>query len=473
MASEFDDALPTGDAGAATVAMPHSAPAPSAFDSALPPAPAEKKSSIMGTSWTTLGSEPWDVPGGGALSSVTPQPGTGGFGRYVDTSLTPSPDAGDIVPLSRDRTTGNLRLAVPNIFRGLTTEGPQLDSQGNLTVPGATINPNTGSLGITPEAALTGTLGQPPRLGFHVAPSPLPRILELLRNPDAPPPSGPPGPEMHAVEPPVSPPKWQPTPEETKALNDARWQAIRDNAGAAVMPDYAKDGLLDAIKKLQPQGPLSEAVAGSGPTGQLAVKLQGAVGQPITLGDFASADSDLGGQISQQYTSGNPNTARILRGVQADLRDHFENAGPDDVVGGQEGFDALDPARKTNSQLQKMSDIQDMIYKASLRGDAGGNEAGSMRTQLINYLASDQSRGLSDMERAAAQSAIKRGGLSVALDAAKHIASPMVGGFVGGVPGALGAEATRTGLGMWTGAIAKARVQGLLDTLGEGVPPPP
>lgn len=457
MADGADPLQFTVTGGAAATSAPSPAPPPSSGGQADDPLQhvAHRDRSILGTSWKTPGVEAWDVPGGGALPEVQPQPGVGGFSRYVDTSLTPSPNAGDYVPLSRDPATGNLRMAVPNIIRGLTTEGPQLNDQGKFTVPGATIDPGTGTLGVTPQALLSAQLGSPSALRWSGPPGVPPAAVE-----------------MHAVDPPALPPVWKPNLQQAEALNNARWDAIRDNAGAAVRPDYAGKGLQEAIKNLQPPGPLTSATAGSGPTGQLAVRLQGAVGKPITLGDFAAADSDLGGQISQQYTSGNPNTGRILRGVQADLRNHFENAGPDDVVGGQEGFDALDPARQTNTQVQKMRDINDMIYKATLRGNAGGNEGGSMRSLLGNYLAGDASRNLTDMERAAAEAAQKRGPVSVGLDAAAHIASPLVGGLLGGFKGAMAAEGTRTGLRTLSGAVARARVQGLLDTLGQGIPPP-
>ena len=124
---------------------------------------------IMNTSWRSLlGGEAW-VPGGGTISdgSIGPLPESSvtGFGRYIDTSTKPSPDAGNILPLSRDPATGTMRLALPNPIRALTTEGPQLNDKGNLVVPGVTLDRNTGTYGLTQDAAAAGALFTLPRRG--------------------------------------------------------------------------------------------------------------------------------------------------------------------------------------------------------------------------------------------------------------------------------------------------------------------
>lgn len=53
----------------------------------------------------------------------------------------------------------NLAQVPINILLGLTQEGPQIDpNTGRLIVPGATINPETGNYGVTPEASAAGSL---------------------------------------------------------------------------------------------------------------------------------------------------------------------------------------------------------------------------------------------------------------------------------------------------------------------------
>lgn len=454
------------------------------------------KRRITGMQWLSLqnGGIPWDVPvgggddenppGGGWRTSVDEPRTPGGLTDYVDTSLKPG-NAFTYLPLSYDKEHG-LRPAVPNIVRQMITgagEGPQgyLPGDKQFSVPAVTINPSTGYLDITPEAKAFGSLAANP-LGFSrsnpfVRPppgtltKPLPVTADELiaatqRAGRTPPPPG----VLSDLPPPMKT-EWAPGLAETKTLNDRRWNMIRDDKDAAVSPGYATKAIDPAIAKLEAEGPLSRLSPGD-PRAQLIVRLNNARDQPITLGDFARYDSDLGGTISEQYSAGNNNTARILRDVQADMRQHFAGAGPEDVVGGQAAFERLDPARKTHTQFQKMLDAEEMIYKARLRGEAGGNEAGSMRNQMINYLASDASRYLTDLERAAYERGIRMGPVGTLVGAVRHMASPTVGAVIGGTPGVLAAGGARHGLGLLGDAIARARVADAITELGRGVPPP-
>jgi hypothetical protein len=98
-----------------------------------------------------------DVPGGGALPAVKPQ--SGRFPIGLDTSFAPSPNAAEFLPLSRDPESGRISVALPNMLRYLGTEGPQV-KDGVFQTPGATIDPNTGTFGVTQEAATAaGVLG--------------------------------------------------------------------------------------------------------------------------------------------------------------------------------------------------------------------------------------------------------------------------------------------------------------------------
>jgi hypothetical protein len=156
---------------------------------------------------------PVDVPGGGAMPEVQPAPGAVAtthalWPTQVDTSITPGPNVGSLLPLSRNQQTGALQWALPNPVRSLLTEGPQLDDQGKLVVPAVTLGPN--GLNVTPSAAAAAGFAVRP-LSFSgtgaqgvVAPgtfgqqspltegSPLPRILDLIRKDQAAPETAPP-----------------------------------------------------------------------------------------------------------------------------------------------------------------------------------------------------------------------------------------------------------------------------------------
>lgn len=75
----------------------------------------------------------------------------------IRNALAPAPNTtyGDILPLAKDETTGVIRPALPNIIRspliGLTQEGGQ-----------STINPDTGTIGIPPEAAAVAQFAASP-----------------------------------------------------------------------------------------------------------------------------------------------------------------------------------------------------------------------------------------------------------------------------------------------------------------------
>lgn len=380
--------------------------------------------------------EEQDPLSGSFLGGYIPTPS-----RAVGLETPPGWERSPFLPLAGNPETGERAPAIPGFISGLFTEGPQI-KDGNLTVPGATLNPNTGTFGVTPDAAAAASVLSPSGLRFTSPP-------ELF---------GPP-------RPPPQPPAPPPTLPEARAIRDAWYARVDQNPGAAVNADYATQGILDAIDKLKPKGPLSSG-SQSPSLGQLKATLDNARDQPITLGDYADNDRNLTGAIRAET---NPTAAGAMRSVQSGLRQHFENAEPDNVVGGQEGFNALDPARRAHTQVAKMEDVADMIYRSGMYD----NNARSMQSQLRNWLTSDESSNLTDMERAAFERAQKKGALSTSLLGLSHIASPWVGATVGGVPGAVGAEGLRGGVNVWRSAIARARVQDALRVLGQGLPPPP
>src|SRR5215472_12228182 len=125
-------------------------------------------------------------------TAIQPSPGSAiadWVHRNIDTSIKPGPNVGDVLPFSTDPKAG-VRLALPNPVRALLTEGPQVNN-GKLTVPGATYNPETGTFGVTPEAAAGAALFGPSPLRFG---SPAVRALPLWD----------PNTEMHAVPQPAA-----------------------------------------------------------------------------------------------------------------------------------------------------------------------------------------------------------------------------------------------------------------------------
>ena len=104
-----------------------------------------------------------DIP-----QSQAPGPTRQEASQAVAKALAPAPDTtyGNILPLAKDDKTGAIRLALPNMIRspliGLT-EGP--GSAGTFGSSAVTLNPQTGSLGLTPEASSLVPFAATP-LGF-------------------------------------------------------------------------------------------------------------------------------------------------------------------------------------------------------------------------------------------------------------------------------------------------------------------
>ena len=104
-----------------------------------------------------------DIP-----QSQAPGPTRQEASQAVAKALAPAPDTtyGDILPMAKDDKTGAIRLALPNMIRspliGLT-EGP--GSAGTFGSSAVTLNPQTGSLGLTPEASSLVPFAATP-LGF-------------------------------------------------------------------------------------------------------------------------------------------------------------------------------------------------------------------------------------------------------------------------------------------------------------------
>jgi len=217
-----------------------------------------------------------------------------------------------------------------------------------------------------------------------------------------------------------------------------------------------------------PQGDMTTALSRNDPGLRLALDLSQSRGKPVTLGDFKTADENIGDRVSANLQT-NPNAARNMRNVQLDLRDHFENAGPDDVVGGQDGFGLLDPARRTYTQQKKMQAVTDVLYNASL----AENEGPAIRSGIRGYLRSDDSRNLTDLERAALERSTQRSLLGTPLYwAGNKIIGPAFGGLLGGPVGMVAGEGAGAGARMLTDSLARARVHDALRVLGQGVPGP-
>ena len=445
--------------------------------------------------------------------------------------LAPAPNTtyGDILPLAKDNTSGAIRLALPNVIRnplmGLT-EGP--GTSGTVGSSGVTWNPETGTYGLTPEAASVGQFAATPLRFSGSVPAnqfmppgslerkPLPADATAL-SPDAaarvraaqggtvpvaqptvstpfntpPPEAAPAGPMSLSTGVPVNqmaptvaadgsltPPPQQGPPVPTtsdgaraiaKAYYDRFDKAAQD--GGSLNPQ-ATDRFIASVEEAAPPPGIGQAVAGKNAITDLVERLQDHKGQPMSLQDALVVDQQLGNLISAEYSrTGVSSIGRQLQDIQQKFRDQLSNPEAGDVVSGQAGLDALAPARKAYSQAMKLDTIE-RIQERALQTD---NPTTSFRAQLRTLLSNDRmSRGFSEEEKAALKDAANRGVAGSALHLMGSRLIPIISGSTGG--GVFGAavgyglnEAARAG----AGALAARRLQNAYTILGKSVPPNP
>jgi hypothetical protein len=288
----------------------------------------------------------------------------------------------------------------------------------------------------------------------------------------------PPGPKgLLAVpsEPPISP-TLGPV-ENAKAVASAYYDIARNN-NATISPQYM-NRFFDQAAAVPGQTEHGMVTGGSNAVTQLLDRWQGLRDKPATLQGATEMDRSLGDLITQEYgPTGISAVGKQLQGIQRDLRDHIETAGPEDTTGGTAGFEALAPGRKAWSQALKMDDV----IRMQERADRTQNPTQSIKTQANTLLSSrTKSRGWSDEERAALETASERGVVGGALyGLGSRLMSKVgaaAGASIGGVPG----MAIGYGLGEGGSALARAganaisarRIQNALDVLYKNVPPMP
>jgi hypothetical protein len=283
-------------------------------------------------------------------------------------------------------------------------------------------------------------------------------------------------------EPPISPPLGPV--ENAKAVASAYYDIAHKN-NTTYTPEYMNKAF-DTAASVPGQTEHGITTGGANAVTQLLDRWEGRNpaypslrDKPATLQGATEMDRSLGDLITQEYgPTGISGVGKQLQEIQRNLRDHFENPGPDDVTGGTAGIEAMAPGRKAWSQALKMDDV----IRMQERADRTQNPTQSIKTQANTLLSSrTKSRGWSDEERAALETASERGVVGGALyGLGSRLMSKVgaaAGASIGGVPG----MAIGYGLGEGGSALARAganaisarRIQNALDVLYKNVPPMP
>lgn len=261
---------------------------------------------------------------------------------------------------------------------------------------------------------------------------------------------------------------------EARALASQLYQQANDSGGI-LKPDLT-NRFVTQSSSIAPQTAEGQLVAGETPITQIANRIQALNGKPLSLPAVQEIDEHLGGLIDKEYgLKGLSKDGRQLVELQSMLRDIVNNAGPEDVIGGQQGFSALKDARQAWSQASKMGDIEKIQNRASLSDNPATTIKSGVRTLLSNPA---RTRGWATEELEALQQAGNRGLVGGALHVmgsrlVPYVASA-IGEGVGGLPGAaLGGALGHGGSTLARNAataIQAAKLAKVLKTMGGNLP---
>jgi hypothetical protein len=374
----------------------------------------------------------------------------------------------DFTPSTRPSTV--MERMAPRPIEGQTSLGRAIDLLRHDTgwekpeTPGYLppgVNPN--QPGFVPPGAALPVTGPPPA---GVPDALLGKALEQQR--PAPPPT--PGPSL-------APPEALGPVEYAKQISSGYFDIAHRN-NATYSPEYMNKAF--DVAKVVP-GQTEHGIVTGGPTAvtSLLERWQGLRDKPATLQGATEMDRSLADLITQEYgPRGISGPGKQLQEIQRNLRDHFENPGAGDVTGGTAGIEAMAPARQAWSQALKMDDIVRMQERA----DRTQNPTQSIKTQANTLLSSrTKSRGWSPEEKAALERMAERGTIGDAVyglgSRLLGKAGAVVGASIGGVPGMLagytigegGAALSRAG----ANRAGARRILEMLNTLKQGLPPPP
>jgi hypothetical protein len=266
------------------------------------------------------------------------------------------------------------------------------------------------------------------------------------------------------------------TAQEAKAVAGA-YYSIAEKSGGELTPQFTNK-FIDNISSELPQTEAGRAVAGQGEVASLVDRIKGLRDKPMTLQAAQEVDEGIGNLIDREFgVRGLSKEGKRLADIQSNFRNQIENAGPGDISGGSQGFDALGPARKAWSQAMKLSDLE----RIQTRAEMTDNPATSVRTQIRTLINNPSKlRGYSPEEIDALKTAAERGTIGSILHVFGSRLVPLAAGAVGfgtgpisGLLAAGGAHVASTALRNAATGIAERRLLDVNRILGRSVPPPP
>lgn len=372
-----------------------------------------------------------------------------------------------------------------------------------------TINPQTGTMGLTPEAQTTVSMAATPlRFGgsspSFVPPGTLDQRADLtgvrpvdpgvtarvagreqLRETQ-----GAPAPAVTPTgAPPPTPPRTatpavtaEPLPDLATSAGARRvanyYYKKAEEEGGILTPQFT-DRFIDNVNKNLPQTEMGRAVAGESEAAALAKRLQDQRGKPMTLQALQEADEGITGLITKEWgVKGISKDGVRLQETQRGLRDQIMSAGEGDIEGGAAGFDALSKGRRAWSASMLLRDLEAIQERASRTEQPSTSIRTQVRTLLGN---ASKARWYSPEEIAALEDAAQRGVLGGAFHVAGSRLVPMLAGTIGfSTSGPIGALIQGGAAGLVSSGarsvatrLQESRLGRVADIVSRRVPPYP
>lgn len=178
-----------------------------------------------------------------------------------------------------------------------------------------------------------------------------------------------------------------------------------DSVGGVLKPEIT-NRFVDEVQNMRPQTSIGKTLGGDTAFTKMADKIEQIRNQPMSLQAAQEADELLGDAIDSEFQNGRlSKEGKRLLDIQSTLRNQIEQADPMQVVGGKEGFAALQDGRKFYSAAMKMSDVEKIVRRA----ENSQVPATAMKTGFRNLAEQARKRGYSADEIKAIDNAAKTG----------------------------------------------------------------
>lgn len=238
-----------------------------------------------------------------------------------------------------------------------------------------------------------------------------------------------------------------------------------DETGGVLSSDFANK-LYDTVDAMKPQTEHGIATVGENALAKLTNDWKTLRDKPISLQAAQEMDEGLSQRIDghvDRVTGKLDKEGKQLYEVQSQFRDMIDNATPQEIVGGKEGFDALKEGRNYWSTALRIGDMERILQRASNTDNAATAIKNGFKT-----LSNNPSRmiGYSTEEKAAIKKAAQSGIISGTLRTV--LGSRLIGTTLGTAVGGLSGGAFGAAAGAAGGAAQSAAARAAAAALQRG-----